>query len=448
MPDTKKPAALKKPKSTKPAFQIPKLSETQWAMAAGAVFMVIYGLYTVVSVPSAPQEMGLKAAIEAPTEETDEQKFKRENKNKLPDGSAISKAEIEEKTQITQQVPFGDKELEFRVRLPRNWVMSEFARYGLPGEAKYSVLTNIARYFGPAIEDIRPFLWIEVERQKRYMTAEAWARAYMIKRGISPQAIQVQSNEDVQVLYVDVRDFRTYAVRTRFHIVGDTMVLISFGAPVEDYKEFKDYMAVALNSFNILNPNTRQIEEVKDYKLLNVLKFKYYNSWLPRNEYSESTLRPAVELHNPQLINNEKNDLLQGLILVNVWRKSEMFTPEKNMRNITDRLQELSMTLKEPLGEAKSLPLYNGYTKIVQVPYLAQVATYIRKDQFDIVKSEQSKTQQEVWITTLDNGYYVAYLTLITPVQGMNYVIWAQNWAAYELLLNSIDLKKAPVSDE
>ena len=106
------------------------------------------------------------------------------------------------------------------------------------------------------------------------------------------------------------------------------------------------------------------------------------------------------------------------------------------------------MTLKEPLEPAKELPIYNGFIKIVQMPYLAQVATYIRKDQFDIVKSEQSKTQQEVWITTLDNGYYVAYLTLITPLQGTNYLVWAQNMAAYELLINSVEMRGAPKNED
>src|SRR5690606_39819677 len=65
----------------------------------------------------------------------------------LPDGSGVPTQIVAENTQITQQVPFGDKELEFQVRLPSSWVMSEFARYGLPEEEDYSILTNIARYF-------------------------------------------------------------------------------------------------------------------------------------------------------------------------------------------------------------------------------------------------------------------------------------------------------------
>jgi hypothetical protein len=447
MPDAKKPAD----KTKKPGFTIPKLSETQWAMVAGAVLFVGYLGYSFVTAPTAPQVSGATTFVQPTVNpvESAERKFKRESQNaKLPDGSAIPLKEVEEKTQLTQQVPFGDKELEFQVRLPKNWVMSQFARYGLPGEENYSVLTNIARYFGPAIEDQRPFLWVEAERENKYMTAETWARAYMIKRGIAPQTIETSSSTDTQVLYVDVRDFQSYAMRTLFHVEGDTMVLISFGVPIQSYKDYKDMMALSLNSFKILRPINRQIEEIKDYRLLSVLKFKYYASWLPKNEFTDSTLHPSVELHNPQVVNNEKNDVLQGLVLINIWRKTEQFSPKDNMQAITDRLQELSMTIKAPLEPPKALPLRDDFIKITQAPYTALVNTYIRKDQFDIIKSEESKTQQEVWITTLDNGYYVAYLTLITPLQTTNYLVWAQNMAAYELLINSLDVRNAPKNDD
>ena len=105
------------------------------------------------------------------------------------------------------------------------------------------------------------------------------------------------------------------------------------------------------------------------------------------------------------------------------------------------------MTIKQPLSEAKALPLYKNFTRIVQMPYLAQVNTYIRTDQFDIIRSEQSKTQQEVWLTVLDNDYYVAYIVMISPLQSTNYVIWAQNMEAYNLLLQSVNLRGVPKTD-
>ena len=446
MTDTKpqKPAPPKKPKGE---FKIPKLTETQWAMALGGIFFLGYFLYSfVLSVPVAPMQNTMSAPLQRPVGETEEERFKRENKNaRLPDGAGFSKEIIDEKTKVTQQIPFGDRELEFRLRLPKSWVMSEFARYGLPGEETYSVLTNIARYFGPAIEDARPFLWIEVERMKRYMTAETWARAYMIKRGITPAAMQIDSEKDIQALYVDVKDYRSYAVRTRFIINGDMMVLVSYGVPVQSYKDVKDVMGLSVNSFEFLHKIDRQIEEIKEHKLLNVVKFEYYTSWLPKNEFSESTLRPSIELHNPQEYNNPKGELLQGLILVNAWRKSkQQEAGDKEFKEVKDRLQELRMTIDRPERPLENLPLHGNFVKIQRTPYTALVNTYVRKNEFDIVKDNLAKTKQEVWITVLDNDYYIVYITLITPLLSNNYVVWAQNMAAYDLLTRSLDARGAP----
>lgn len=423
------------------------MNETQWGMLVGGVFMLGYVLYEfVLMAPAAPvNTMSAVPLQQSETGESAEEKFKRENENvKLPDGSVISKEVVDEKTQLTQQIPFGDKELEFRIRLPRNWFMSEFARYGLPGEENYAVLTNIARYFGPTIVDTRPYVWLETERLKRFMTAEAWTKAYMIKRGISPQVLQVVSPTEVQALYVDVRDLQSYAVRAHFRVEGDFMVMVSFGVPVDSYNDYKDIMGLSLNSFGLVRPVDRVIEAENNYRLLNVMSFKHYTSWLPKNEWAESTLRPFVELHNPQERWNENGDKLQGLILINVWRNSEQFTPERNIEEIKERLLQMSMTLQDAEKPAKDLPLHGNFKTIQRTEYLARVNNYVRKDQFDIVKSEQSVTNQEISITVLDNGYYRAYLTLITPLQGTNYVIWAQNQAAYDLLIKTIELRGAP----
>lgn len=441
------PASKNKPKKKELSFDFSKLTETQWAILGGVVFFIGYILYTfVLSAPATTSlQDGLNTPVQALNIETDEQKFKRENKDvSLPDGSAIPKKVIEDETKLTQQIPFGDKNLEYRIRLPKNWVMSDFAKFGLPGEETYSVLTNLARYFGPAIEDARPFVWVEAEKIKRYTTAETWARTYMIKRGISPEALQENSTTDVQALYVDVRDFRSYAVRSLFKVVGDTMVIVSYGVPLQVYKETKDMMGLTLNSFEILNPSTKQIEEIKTNRLLNIITFEYYASWSLRNLSVSSILKPSFELHNPQEVGNQKRDLLQGVILGNVFRKTSQFSEKDNLAEIANKLQKMRMQIKAPISKVKKLKDMDKYIRAIQMPYLAQVDTYVRTDQFDIIKSDESKTQNEVWITILDNDYYVAYLTMISPQKSTSYTIWAQNMSAYQLLIDSAAIREPP----
>jgi hypothetical protein len=49
------------------------------------------------------------------------------------------------------------------------------------------------------------------------------------------------------------------------------MLMSSVGVPIESYSDYKDMMGLILNSFDLVNPPEGQIEEILDYKLLNVL---------------------------------------------------------------------------------------------------------------------------------------------------------------------------------
>lgn len=441
--DEKKAISLLEFLANPNAANIKRLNETQMIIMVVAAIVVIFIVYNFLF--STQVAEGIVQAIvplEAPKEntgETEEQKFNRKNKNaSLPDGSKLTKEYVEKKTRLTRQIPFGDRETEFSVRLPSDWVVSNFARYGLPNEEKYVVLTNIARYYGPAAEDIRPFLWVETERLKHYITAEAYATAYMSKRGIAPIALDAPDERRAEALYVEVREFRTYAMRTLFQVQGNLMVVASFGAPLENYEDYKDVMGLTLKSFTLARPSTKDIEKIEDYKLLNVVKLKHYTSWQVKSEVLESTLHPSVELHYPQEVNNPKGVLLQGLIMVHAWRKGSQTEKGVPMREISDRLAELNMALQDPVGKPKDLPLRGDFTSIKETPYLALVNLYKRKDEYDIIKSEESFTKQEVWVTVFDNGYYEVYAILVTPQQDTNYMVWAQNWAAYDLLQKSL----------
>jgi hypothetical protein len=439
--------------------KLARLDNVQMGTLVFIVFVLGYFIYDALfNVPvDLTQQQNFGPAVTAPVRETDEQRFKRENKNvPMPDGSAIPQDIVNSKTILRTEVPFGDKLMAYAVRLPTDWVQSSFARYGLPGEENYTILTNIARYFGPAIEDARPFFWLETQKITRFITAEAFARGYLIKAGIVPESLRTVSDRESQAMYIDTRDSRSYVIRTIFRMEGSYIVMASIGVPIGSYDVFKDLMGLTMSSFRLITPVPGEIEKINDYKLLNVLKFKYYNSWLPKNELALSAIKPSVELHNP-IINKikrkeikSKNVDLQGMIIVNAWRMSNKLNATMPMIELQDRLKMLGMVLQvdKPIEPSIFLPIRDNYNSIVQTKYLARVKQYVRQDEFDIVRSEESKTEQEVWITVFDNGYYLSFLTRITPLRDINYIIWAQNVAAYDLAIKSIVTRGAPKTED
>jgi hypothetical protein len=97
------------------------------------------------------------------------------------------------------------------------------------------------------------------------------------------------------------------------------------------------------------------------------LRFRYYASWLPKNEFAQTAIRPSVELHNPQEVNNPNGDLLQGIILVNAWRLSAAFDEKAPMQEIKDRLQGLSMVLQDDeVQPTQDLPIRDSFVSIKQ----------------------------------------------------------------------------------
>ena len=438
--------------------KLTRLSEKQFIV----LFMVVAGIFIASYMYLQPKSVamyddGLGLAADMLKKETAEEKFKRENKNiKLPDGSALTPDFIAKQTKLEKNIPFGDKQMEYIVRLPVNWRQSNFAKYGLPGEEDYSILTNIARYFGPAIEDQLPFFWLEVEKLRRFLTAESYLRSYMIKRGTVPETIIVRSETEAEALYIDSRDNRSYAVRSIFRMEGPYVIMATVGAPVQFYSEYKDVMGLIMKSFDLVNPIPGQIEKINTHKLLNVLKFDYYDSWQIRNEQAQTALNPSTELHNILEVEFDnrtrganrglaiKKEPVQGLIFVNAWRVRNAHKAQNPMDVINAKLADIKHVLDPTPLETKQLTLKSDFNSIEQRQYRALVDRYVRQDEFDIIMSEETKTENEVWVTVMDNGYYSVWLTMITPLRDTNYLTWAKNKAAYDLLIRSITVRSAP----
>lgn len=383
----------------------------------------------------------------APTQisqgESQEARFKRENRDiDLPTGEKVDSDYIQNKIKTFSEVPFGDTELEYSVALPNAWVRSNFAQYGLPGEEKYLILTNIARYFGQAIGDVRPYLWIEALRLKREITARDYMYGYFANRGISPETERINSETDAEALFVEVQNNQgSYAVHGRFIIHGDTLVLVKMGVPVRSYKELRNHVGYTITSFDLKNSIDRIIEERKTFKLLNVLSFDHLVSWTPAHIERDSTLKTGMELHNLH-----KDGGLNGVIYLKAYRKTSAINEDKLWQEIEEFLSQRGFSiLEEKTEEQESLKTLEGvnvYDDFSQKTYDITFKTLLKQTDFDIERSEANIIRQTMHVTRFDNGNYIVYAILVTPENNKYYMTWAQNIFAYNLLLETLKVQK------
>ncbi len=382
---------------------------------------------------------------------TPEQQFRRDNNKNvlLSDGKTIPANVVQERTNLFRQVPFGDTELAYEMRLPTSWGQSRFTQYGSPTAEKYKVLTNIDRFFGPSLEDKRPFVWMEVEALDRLVTAEQYMNQYLIKRGITPEAVKVYDGTRAETLFIQSRDYSSFVVRALFVMNGDRLMLITFGVPIEEYKNYKDIMGLTLSSYRMLQTIERQPEPVASYKLLNVLTFDYPSRWQTRNQNRTSSLNPSVELVLPtelQVAVDNVNHIqqIEGLILVNAWRNSPLFNRAVLEETIVKRLQQNRLKLEAVLQPDQALPTHDGMLRMSQAIYIGRIDIAApTTEEFGIIQDTTGNPRQEIWVTTLDNGDYTAAITLLTWPQTKNYVNWSYNVAAYQKIIDTLKLRQS-----
>lgn len=403
-----------------------------------AVFM--FGKDLVSSKPSAPQR---NQSVRASANESSEARFKRENRDiVLPTDKELSPEAVQNKIAEFGEVPFGDTELEYSVSLPKSWVKSNFAQFGLPGEEKYLILTNIARYFGPAIGDVRPYLWIEAVRLKREVTARDFMHGYFANRGLSSETERINSEKDAEALFVEVENQGSYAVHGRFIIHGDTLVLVKMAVPVLSYKDLKNLSGYVVTSFDLKNSISRKIEQRKTFKLLNVLSFEHLGSWTPAHVERKSTLKTGMELHNLH-----KDGGLNGVIYIKAYRKTANLDESTIWPEITEFLSGRGFSiLEEKENDELSTPsTVNGYDSFEQKTYDVTFKELLKKSDFDIERGDDNIIRQTMHISRFDNGNYVTYALLITPDNSKYYTVWAQNMFAYNLLLKTLDIREKDI---
>ncbi len=409
---------------------------------AACVVMAVFMFGKNFLVSNAPSEQPRQqGAIKISEKESSEARFKRENRNiELPTGDKLETEYINNKIKQFTEIPFGDEELEYSILLPNDWVRSNFAQFGLPGEEKYLILTNIARYFGPAIGDMRPFVWLEALRLKREITAKDYMYGYFANRGLSPETVRVYSEKQAEALFVEVQDNQSsFAVRARFIIHGDTLVLLRMGVPVLSYKKAKELIGYSLASFSLKQPINRIIEEKKTFKLLNVLSFNHLTSWKTAQVEKNSTLKTGMELQN-----FHKAGGLNGVIYIRAYRKSSQINEDKLWPEITQLLSDRGFSIlgEKPDAQLPSPENIEQYDDFSQKSYEITFKALLKKTDFDIERDEKDLIRQTMHVTRIDNGNYIVYAILVTPDSNKYYMTWAHNMFAYDLLLDTLKIRE------
>ena len=356
----------------------------------------------------------------------------------LPDGSAISAQTIVERTEVTTNVPFGDYDLEYSIRLPKDWKPSKFTQFGEQKQDKYEVPTNIARYFGTSIVGVLPYLWIEAYRPKQEILLEDYVGMFMRKRGITPKAALYENAERIQITYIELEGAESFIKRSLFLLHGDKIVHVQFVIPFSSFQDMRSLVGLVLNSFKLTKVPEGELEPTKSTALLNVLKFDYPASWSEEYKSEESALYLRSVLHRYDF-----REVLQGLISVDAIRKTELRTVPTEMARIRRSLERSGITIGEQLQSLsfpKSSQRSHYKFQTIEV-YKAEKVQPEKVDEFGLVIEDAAKIDQEVWIAVAENTSHILIGLMVTTDRGTSFRDWALNRAALVKILETVNLR-------
>ena len=341
----------------------------------------------------------------------------------LPQVAPIPPEVFAKQTKLYEEVPAGDSNLAYRLRLPTTWEKSKDA--GLGGlKISKSVLGEVARYYGPPLLDKRSSFSVEALQIDYEISAKNWFTDFILSNGYTLEGMKVVSDTQIEAIYVYIEKDISYVARAVAQVTGNRVILAQYFVPYDFWAEEKGMQAACLSSFGLTNPDRRATEIMDTYVFLDLIEFEYPISWAAR--------APAVstlDRMGATLISTSDLKTLNGQIDVQVIaRKSDQILLVDEVKKLRDRIARKSGFR---VGERiEMIPTFMFQPEI----RAATVEAYMGTSAEDY----ERLIGYEIWSGVLIEDQYYYLIAMLTPARNNDFLQWARNAKAFERVAESI----------
>ncbi len=327
----------------------------------------------------------------------------------LPTGSTLPKDVV--RRDFSWFGDTGESWSKTRFLVPNGW-----QNLSQPTEAANAQdLVTIAAFVSPTGD---ASLRLQAIRLEREISAELWLRHYLIIMGNRPIILLPVSQVFADSLSEFKIDEDRVSSRIAARIHGQLLFLISATCQANKYAGYAEAFGVSVASFRPDSPaNAQTIETHKTARIEGLLGFEYPESWTRREV-------PAVP-------GKYATDLLSinfgqptGMIRVKIAVKGSGIDEPSQL---SDALEEFTWA-----GIRCNNMIVNTAPSLVNERFLSgQLRIYDA--------STQAGSPQELWIMTLEDVTHYVTLTLLTPSRQADFLIWAFNKTAMNLVSESLN---------
>ncbi|MGH1375940.1 MAG: hypothetical protein ACRBCK_06280 [Alphaproteobacteria bacterium] len=349
-------------------------------------------------------------------------------KKPLPDLPDISKEDFEGSTQSVNKKPYGQRVLEYSMRIPKEWKIGD-------DESSSNFLLSdklfleLSKYYGKPTISGRSRIEISALNIDSNLTTEQWYLRYILESGYTTEGFVTRDDGSVESLMIVMEEDYSYYLRTRVSINGSKVIMVKYFVPIHYIQERAVMQEGVIDSFKLLNKVDRPEMETQIYRFLDVAEISYPPHW----KVIAKPLR-SVDRMNASIINTgeKKKGLGQATISSSTQGKMDVSLISSAVQNsLIDEIADY----KEHIESSGIL-----ISEKIEEEYVFQY-----KDEIDFaitevykgVDSSSKLSEYELWFTVMVSGNYYYFLMLLTPSRNDSFATWAENTQNYKVMVKS-----------
>ena len=366
------------------------------------------------------------------SEQAQAQRIKELFGKEMPKFQDIPKDKFEADSYLHEDMPFGDKYLAYKIRLPNGWKPPEdvsLSNYSLSS----SLMGDIALFYSPPrIDAERSKFQLQALKLEFETTAEQWLLKYILQNGFTLEGLEYFSEDKVGSLHVYVNEGQTYVVRSIAQINGKRMMLAQYIVPSNYWMKEAPIIDKSMKTFEILNPEKAVIENLVVFPFLDLAQFSYPESWEPRSTPVRSIDRIQATINN---IRKGMSKTLDGQVQVDMVSAFIVDDLEKEMDHLKENLREKGLIIGELIESRDDLKFHEqvefGFT-----------------DVFEGNNTQNNVLKYEVWVSVLALKNYYFFVTLITPDREEEFFTWSRNLSTYKTVLKNVRMQEKTLASD
>lgn len=365
-----------------------------------------------------------------------------EKLNKLPDVEKLDISTFVSNAQKIEKTYNEDTSLNFSIEIPKNFIVvaDEKLKNEIKNDRLYGQIFNA---YGPAIEDVRPYVSIKSVQLSRMMSAKNWFVSMVLKNGYTLRGMESDDRGDIfEAFYIRLDNVgRTEIVRGRGFLNENRLVLVEYVIPALLWQSDRDVQIFAVKSFeftkkySILSP-----EKMIEYAYLDSFYTEFPSSWVFDVDIGDAVNRLDVSLKAAD------RDRF-------IFSKADITVVSS--RSLRDRLDKRIYLVGLPeIIKGRQLQIGElGYEAddVLERPELdvgvetsmnvTEVYPLRKKTSDDYVAYNKNPVVREFWMTVIrtpkDNGKNYVF-SMIMPPREIDMEKWALSVATYKHMVESL----------